>query len=467
MCSMASAFAVIASHRNGDDYPEALIIYLAVANLSGFILAIQIEKREREVYKKTLDLTAATRKLEASARASEEASAAKSHVLAAVSHDLRQPLTSMSLYMAALRESVSKDEPRVVRAIGQVDECVAAMSDNLSKLSNIAELQDRGEALPVETIDLLVLLRRLSSVYGGQADRKGVRLVVRLPEPGVLLAASDGARLWEILSNLVSNAIKFSGASRPGWVLVRATSLAEALRVTIRDNGVGIDPRFHRRVFDEYFQVGNPQRDREKGYGLGLSIVRETVSRLSGHRLCMRSGCGQGTRFDLFVPRAASDALPLPAAGPTLPAHLPAATDAAALHTTAGTIDRSNTLLGRYALLVEDDAATRQALTETMEGWGMLVEAVGSPDEALTAVRQAERFFDVVVSDFNLSGATDGVALVDAVRVEQGQRTPAIIVSGRLAAIDPGRLGKVDTRTMAKPLDPVQLRSELEACVAA
>lgn len=235
--------------------------------------------------------------------------------------------------------------------------------------------------------------------------------------------------------------------------------------MTIRDNGVGIDPRFHRRVFDEYFQVGNSQRDREKGYGLGLSIVRETVSRLSGHRLCMRSACGQGTRFDLFVSQATSDAFPAEVS--TLTVDLAVPTDEADLHTTAGRLDGVNPLLGRYALLVEDDVATRQALRETMEGWGMLVEAVGSPDEALAAVRQAERFFDVVVSDFNLPGATDGVGVVDAVRCEQGQRTPAIIVSGRLSAIDPGRLRMVDARTMAKPLDPVQLRSELESCVTA
>jgi CheY-like chemotaxis protein/anti-sigma regulatory factor (Ser/Thr protein kinase) len=343
---------------------------------------------------------------------------------------------------------------------------VAAMSDNLSRLSDIAELQDRNEALPVETVDLFVVLRRLSSVYGGQADGKGVRLVVKEPAPGALLAASDGARLWEILANLVSNAIKFSDTGRRGWVLVRAISVGDTLRITIRDNGVGIDPRFHRRIFDEYFQVGNPQRDRDKGYGLGLSIVRETVSRLSGHRLCLRSACGQGSRFDLFIPKARScDSRPtVPSSRPV---NLAVAAGEEGFRTTVGALDGSNRLLGRYALLVEDDVATRQALTETLEGWGMLVEAVGSPDEALTAVRRAERFFDVVVSDFNLPGPTDGLGVVDAVRSEQGQPTPAIIVSGRLAAIDPGRLRKVDARTMAKPLDPVQLRSELESCVAA
>lgn len=220
VCISGSAITIFGAMLHEDEYLNALILYLVLANLIGWAMCVGNERKSRALFASSVRLIRMTRKLEASARASEEASAAKSHLLAAVSHDLRQPLTSMSLYMAALRESASNDEPRVVRAIGQVNECVAAMSDNLSKLSNIAELQDRNEALPLETVDIFVLLRRLSSVYGGQADGKGLRLVVRLPEPGALLVASDGGRLWEILSNLVSNAIKFSDASRPGWVLV-------------------------------------------------------------------------------------------------------------------------------------------------------------------------------------------------------------------------------------------------------
>ncbi len=315
VCSLASIVAIAASIASGDDYPHALAIYLAVTNLSGWILAVQIEKRERDVFGTTLALTRGRAQLELSAQASAEANAAKSHVLAAVSHDLRQPLASISLYLLALRAATGQGGCVTAGTVSQIGECVAAMTDNLSRLSNIAELRDRREFFPIEAVDLRLLLRRLASVYVGQASIAGVRLVVAVPAPGKLVVQSNGARLWEVLSNLASNAVKFRHGARAAWVLVRATRIGDDLRIAILDNGIGIDSSFHRRVFDEYFQVGNRQRDRAGGYGLGLPIVRETVSRLPGHRLRMRSRAGQGSRFDVFVPGASKQHGPSARAG--------------------------------------------------------------------------------------------------------------------------------------------------------
>lgn len=125
-----------------------------------------------------------------------------------------------------------------------------------------------------------------------------------------------------------------------------------------------------------------------------------------------------------------------------------------------------SSLTGCYALVVEDDPLVRSALVDAMEGWGMLVEAAGSVSEALEVVKGAERLFDVVVSDFGLPGSADGVGLIDAVRVEQGQRTPAIILSGQVASIDSSRLRQIDVRAMSKPVDPKNLKIELESVVS-
>ncbi|MFP5405824.1 MAG: sensor histidine kinase, partial [Gammaproteobacteria bacterium] len=299
VCSVASVIATVASTLSGDDFPETLAMYLLVTNLSGWVLAVQIEKREREVFGNALALTQGAARLQFSAQVSSEADAAKSHVLAAVSHDLRQPLASMCLYLSALRAGAAQAGSPVAEAISRIDECVAAMTDNLSRLSNIAELRDRHEPFPVGVVDLRALFRRLGCVYGGQASDRDVRLIVRLPAERDCFVRSNSARLWELLSNLVSNAIKFRHPQRSAWVLVAATRLGNELRITVRDNGIGIDSRFHPRVFDEYFQIGNPRRNHARGYGLGLSIVRETTSRLPGHRLGLRSEAGQGARFDV------------------------------------------------------------------------------------------------------------------------------------------------------------------------
>ena len=190
-------------------------------------------------------------------------------------------------------------------------------------------------------------------------------------------------------------------------------------------------------------------------------IVRETISRLPGHELRLSSKPGVGTRFDILLPlaeearagRACADARQT-----TVDEGRDEVEGGGAMPEIAIPLPRSRDVLcGCYALVVEDDPPTRRALADAMESWGMLVEAVGSSAEALSAVRGSERLFDVVVSDFNLPGATDGLGVIDAVRSEQGQRTPAILVSGCLSALDRSRLGRLDAKAMSKPLDHAQL----------
>src|SRR5690606_11821609 len=121
-------------------------------------------------------------------------------------------------------------------------------------------------------------------------------------------------------------------------------------------------------------------------------------------------------------------------------------------------------LQGCYVLVVEDDPLMRSALVDTLEGWGMLVEAVRSAESALEVVRGAERLFDVLLSDCGCDGGVDGVQLIRALRDEQGRRTPAVIVSGQVGLIDSRRLESLGVRAISKPIDATGLRKELEAC---
>ena len=521
-CATGSAAILASASIYGDDYVRALFVYLFMANLIGWIMSVEIERRERALFWSSRQLAEVTRSLEEMARNASDADAAKTRVLAAVSHDLRQPLASLALYAQLLR---SRNDVLVPVGLGatveRLDACVSALSGNLDRLSELGGLRDRTAPMPVVATDLRSVLERLDNVYAAEAARRGVRLVVRPPHRDRRFALSNDNRLWDILSNLTGNALKFASVDRPAWVLVRVRRSGDSLVIDVRDNGIGIAPADQRRIFDEYFQVANYARNREYGHGLGLSIVREAVSRLPGHSLRFESRIGRGTRFRLSMPASAApgtsatasrdpsavDALsrdgqadlpsgidsvtrrvsahpPARAAGAIGP--VPVASDrrcetplapyvAAASsgrgdsehdervvgEETRGGASRVDTVAGVYVLFIEDDDSMRDALCQVLQEWGVLVDAAASGEEALALSAAAERSFDAIISDFRLPGEWDGLRLVDELRRREGWRTPAILLSGEFRVHTLSENAPDDVHVMAKPPQLARLRELL------
>ena len=500
-CLPASALTLIGSSFQGDDHVLALAIYLGVANLIGWIMSVEIERRERALFWSSRKLAEATSALKEMARNAADADAAKTRVLAAVSHDLRQPLASLALYAQLLRGRNDVLGPAgLADTVERLDACVSALSGNLDRLSDLGGLRDRSAPLPIDTTDLRAVLARLESVYSAEAGRRGVRLVVRLPRPGRRFAISNENRLWDILSNLTGNALKFSAPDRAGWVLVRARRFGTRLALEVCDNGIGIAPADQRRVFDEYFQVANRARQLEHGHGLGLSIVREAVSRLPGHAIELSSRLGHGSRFSLTMPAATSRGAPgislvessqvggEPASSvpsldlasrararfceaPVAPysAGAPGAlwasgraeALAAGIADPAGIAHPEDALAGAYVLLIEDDDSTRDALGRVLQQWGVLVDSAANGEEALAMAIEAERSFDALVSDFRLPGAWDGLRLIEELRRLEGRRTPAILLSGEFRVEDLRNDAPEDVEVMAKPPQLNRLRELL------
>ncbi len=524
-CVPASLLTLAGSALQGDDHVIALGIYLGVANLIGWIMSVEIERRERALFWSSRQLAEATRSLEEMARNAADADAAKMRVLAAVSHDLRQPLASLALYAQLLRSRNEVLEPAgLAGTVERLDACVSALSGNLDRLSELGGLRDRTAPLPVAATDLHSVLERLDNVYAAEAARRGVRLVVRRPRGGRRrFALSNENRLWDILSNLTGNALKFASADRPAWVLVRVRRSGASLVIDVRDNGIGIAPTDQRRIFDEYFQVANHARNREHGHGLGLSIVREAVSRLPGHSLQFDSWLGRGTRFRLSMPASAAQGACAAASGEApavdvLPgygqtdlhakvdrvaqnvfAHPPARAagghglvpvtsdrccempvapylaappaghgeaeqgERVAAQEAGGAAPPVDDLAGAYVLFIEDDDSMRDALGQVLQQWGILVDAVASGEEALALAAEAERSFDAIISDFRLPGAWDGLRLIDELRRLEGRRTPAVLLSGEFRVDTLCDNAPEDVHVMAKPPQLARLRELLAA----
>lgn len=236
--------------------------------------------------------------------------------------------------------------------------------------------------------------------------------------------------------NLAQNAIRYTPA---GTVLMtcRLTNHGTKVRIEVWDSGIGIAEEQHSLIFKEFFQVGNPARDRNKGIGLGLSIVKRGAE-LLGHSIALRSAPGCGSRFSIELPSCEPQPLVAesPADAPTM---------------------SSTDLLGVDLLIVEDDAMSSHALQEILTTWGCLVRTASTADQAVALLR--ERVPAIIVSDYRLGDEENGVELIARMRVLVGQDIPACVISGDMDASLALEVNQHGLRLLHKPVRPAKLRS--------
>ena len=445
-------FVVAHSWLTSDQGPAlSITLYAIVAHAVGIILCMQTERRERAIFAHARDLAKANEKIAAQAKRNQELNEAKSLVLASVSHDLRQPLSSLSLYVNMLgNEAGSGDKDEILRCADHMRTCVGAMEGNLSRILEISRSESHNSLLPTYGVDLASVFSSVETIFAPAAAAAGVELRVMRPAPGAYIVNSNLERLHEVLSNLVSNAIKFSDHRRRSWAYVGAVRTSNGFRIDVRDNGIGIAKEHQGRVFNEYYQVGNPARNSSQGYGLGLSVVKATIGRMRGHSLVMSSKEGKGTRFSILLPRAIG------------PEQLSAARPA--LEPTAIEVDKI--LTGSMVLVVEDDASLREAMSEQLQSWGVVVESAGTYDEALSISSNCERLLDAVLTDFKLPGNMNGIDVIRKVREGQPHRVAAIVTSGEYSFDHKLLDGMEEVRFLPKPIDPETLRNKLAMAIS-
>lgn len=335
----------------------------------------------------------------------ERANAAKTRFLAVASHDLRQPMHAVSLLVGLLSEKIHYPEVRelVAKIHGSV-EAMEGLFDSLLDISKLdaGAIRPNWEEFPIET-----LLERVNRSFAPIAEQKGLALIIAASDA---LVRSDQALLERILCNLVSNAIRYTIEGR---VSVHCEVAGDVLSITVEDTGIGIPREYQERIFDEFFQIANPARDRSKGLGLGLSIVKRCAD-LLGHRLTLQSGA-TGSRFRIEIPFVG-----------VMSDYGPRSSRAREV---------SERLSSAFVLVLDDDAASRFAAEAIYRQWGCRVLAVESVEQALGALREHLRSPDLIVSDFQLSGHWTGVRAVEALRSHAECLIPAIILTGEVGAV--------------------------------
>jgi signal transduction histidine kinase len=375
--------------------------------------------------------------LEQARNTAEQANRAKTQFFAAASHDLRQPLHAMGLFAAALADKVQDGEMR--NMVDSINASVDALETLFNELLDISKI-DAGAIRPkAETFALQPLLERIRIDFLPEAEEKGLALRVR---GGDYPVCSDPVLLERVLRNLINNAIRYTQA---GGILVGVRRHGDNWRIEVWDTGIGIAPDQLEKVFDEFYQIGNPERNRRKGLGLGLSIVRR-LAELLDHPLSLRSRQGGGTVFALELPAAC---VRPSASGPATTAMPLAGFD------------------GRQILVVDDDEAVREGMRSLLAGWGAEVVACASVEDVLAAIARLRRAPDIVIADHQLQEGKVGIDVILGIRAHFRNQVPGIIISGSASPSLAGTAESLGCQLLLKPVMPAKLRSLLNALLQA
>ncbi|WP_439642470.1 response regulator [Gemmatimonas sp.] len=364
---------------------------------------------------------------------------AKSHFIANMSHELRTPLNGViGMTELALESGLNETQREYLRVARSSADSLLTILNDILDFSKI----DAGEML-VETIPFslpVVVAESLKSLTTRAAQRQ-LELVLDLPTDFPPFNLGDPGRLRQILVNLCDNAIKFTPQ---GEIVVLVRAVAEGpvdqIALTVKDSGIGIAPDKLEQIFDAFQQVDASITRRFGGTGLGLSISRR-LAQLMGGKLTVASTLGEGSAFTLTLslPRAETPA------GVSLPAR--------------------SRWDGRRALLIDDHALGRTALSLWLRHWGFDVEEAPDGASGLAALRAAHRAgrpIDVVITDAIMPGL-DGFEVAAVIASEQ------ILSPGRVLMLSSGGRRGDAARCrelgiagfLTKPATPTELREVL------
>ena len=334
----------------------------------------------------------------------ETANRAKSSFLAAASHDLRQPVHALGLFVGALRGMAIPED--AMRILERIDVSTQALDSLFSALLDISRLDAGVVEVSRRAFPLGPMLERICRDHCRDAQDKGVALVLARCS---ITCKSDPILVERILRNLVSNAVRYTSTGR---VLVGCRRRGDAVSVEVWDTGAGIPADMREQIFQEYYQLGNAERDRAKGLGLGLAIVRR-LTRLLDCPLTLRSKPGGGSCFSILIPRAGIAVVtdePAPEAEP---------------HATA--------MPRRLIVVVDDEIEIRVAMTTLLERWGHQVITADGGATAMRLLADCPTRPDLLISDFRLRREETGLQVIEALRLEYNETIPAILITGDTA----------------------------------
>ncbi|BEU97578.1 hybrid sensor histidine kinase/response regulator [Acidovorax sp. DW039] len=390
------------------------------ATLRSIVLKLENERLVAE-------LRAESRRALAAQEAAEQADRDKSRFLAAASHDLRQPLHAMGLFLETLQRSPLNAHQQTV--LGHAHAASGAAAEMLTTLLDYSRLEAGVVKVRPAAFSIQALLTSLEQEFGVQADTAG--LIYRTRETSAA-AFADRSLVDLVMHNFISNALRYTNE---GGILIACRQRGSRLALEVWDTGPGIPEHQWEEIFKEFHQLGNPERDRRKGLGLGLAIVQR-LAREMGTTVEVRSRPDKGSVFRLWLDSWQG-----------------------ALEDEAQPVLDPQRLAGLRVLAVDDDEAVRMGMQSLLESWGCECLTAESGADAKRCLQRMTP--QLIITDFRLRNEETGKQVLEALRSELGWMVPAIIMTGDTS---PQRLRDAQSTSallLHKPVSTGQLRDAI------
>ncbi|NOZ36817.1 MAG: response regulator [Gammaproteobacteria bacterium] len=364
----------------------------------------------------------------------EMANIAKSKFLAAASHDLRQPLHALSLLSSALCDRIKY--PEVKHIVDKIMLAVSALENLFNALLDISKL-DSGVLKPnIISFRLRNIFDKIENDYRPEAERKGLEFIVDSCCDSIVY--SDDILLERVVRNFVSNAMRYTDTGR---VRLYCKPTNGKIAICVEDTGIGIHGDSLQAIFDEYVQIGNPERDREKGLGLGLAIVAK-ISQLLDYRVSVNSVRGKGSDFSIEVPLGRKQDIPRP--------------ETDVVRTPGVELNQLK------VLIIDDERSNLDALDALLRGWKCEVISAESGEEACDKILALNKDPDCILTDYRLRDNKTGLDAIKSISEIIGHSVPAVLITGDVAIKKLHEEGADAYHLMHKPVQPARLRALLK-----
>lgn len=377
------------------------------------------------------------RELAAQIEIADAAAQAKTRFLAAASHDLRQPMQVLTIFQELIRPEMTLT-PKGEGYFATMHQAVHSVHGLLDVLLDVSKLDAEAIQVRREQFPVAELFEQMRVEFAPTAAQKGVDL--RIADCSLALD-TDPLLLGQLLRNLLSNALRYTLS---GKVLLGCRRQRDGLKIEVWDTGIGIHQEHRKAIFSEFFQVGNRERDRQKGLGLGLAIA-ERVARLLGVTIDVRSTVGKGSCFSVSV-------LPCVQISDLL---------APVTFRSEYKLASSTVLEGLLVAVVENEHTIRKGMHDLLESLGCEVISGVAKDDVAERIRDVGRPVDVLISDFGLPGDENGIDVIQKLRQEQGKEVAALLITGDTGRSVVGLAANAGIAILYKPVQPWMLQQAL------